>query len=196
MNESSPKQGSILGAMTLDPRHPLPPSRPIRLGLEARRLWAILYFAVKRFLQIDGAQWARAFAFSAFLSLFPLMILFVTLASSFVDQDSAGRTLIAYMESRVPINIEMQSYIFDAIAGLVKAREQAGAVALLILAWAALQCFITLVRVTNRAWGHERYNWWRLLLKSLALLGITGGQSSWAWRCRFWRVSGKSGFPP
>lgn len=167
------------------------------LGPKARRLWAILYLAVRKFLQIDGAQWARAFAFSAFLSLFPLMILLVTLASFFIDRDSAGRALIAYMESRVPINIEMQRYIFDAISRLVKAREQAGVVAFLILAWAALQCFTTLVRVTNRAWGNERYNWWRLRLKSLVLLGVTGGgRSSWAWRCRFWRVSGRSGFPP
>jgi YihY family inner membrane protein len=175
MNESSPTQRLILGIMTLHPRHSLPLSRPIRLGLEARRLWAVLYLAVKKFLQIDGAQWARAFAFSAFFSLFPLMILLVTVAASFVDRASAGSALIAYVESLVPINIEMQSYIFDAVVGLVEAREQAGAVALLILAWAALQCFSTLVRVTNRAWGIERYNWWRLPLKSLMLLSITGG---------------------
>jgi uncharacterized BrkB/YihY/UPF0761 family membrane protein len=45
---------------------------------ETRRVWAILWLAVKSFLRIDGAHWAGAFAFHAFFSLFPLMILLVT----------------------------------------------------------------------------------------------------------------------
>ena len=135
----------------------------------------MLCLAVKRFLQIDGAQWAGAFAFTVFFSLFPMMILLVTIASSFVDRDRAAKAVIAYMESYVPISGEMQRLIFDAIAGVIKAREQAGAVAFLILVWAALQCFTTLICATNRAWGTAVYNWWRLPLKSLMLLGITAG---------------------
>jgi Ca2+-transporting ATPase len=69
----------------------------------------------------------------------------------------------------------MQRQIFDTIAGVIKARQQASAVALLILVWAALQCFTTLICATNRAWGTTVYNWWRLPLKSLVLLGITAG---------------------
>ena len=151
----------------------MPLSRSSRLRKETRRLWAILCLAGKKFLRIDGGQWARAFAFSAFFSVFPLIILLVTLSSAFVDRGRAETALIAYIESHVPINGAMQSYVFDAIAGLIKARKQAGVVAFLILAWAALQCFTTLVLVTNRAWGNERYNWWRLSLKGLVLLGIT-----------------------
>jgi YihY family inner membrane protein len=152
-----------------------PLSRPGRLGQEARRAWAILWMGVKKFVQIDGAQWAGAFAFNAFFSLFPLMVLFVTIASCFVDRDRAGREVMAYMEGYVPISGEMQRYIFDTIAGVIKAREQAGAVAFLILVWAALQCFTTLICATNRAWGTAVYNWWRLPLKSLVLLVSTAG---------------------
>jgi Ca2+-transporting ATPase len=148
---------------------------PSRLGLQTRRVWAILCIAVKKFLRIDGAQWAGAFAFNAFFSLFPLTVLLVTAASSFVDRDRAGKAVIAYMESYVPISGEMQRQIFDTIAGVIKARQQASAVALLILVWAALQCFTTLICATNRAWGTTVYNWWRLPLKSLVLLGITAG---------------------
>jgi Ca2+-transporting ATPase len=46
-------------------------------------------------------------------------------------------------------------------------------VSFLLLVWVALQCFLTLISATNRAWGIELLNWWRLPLKSLALLGIT-----------------------
>jgi YihY family inner membrane protein len=148
---------------------------PSRLGLQTRRVWAILYLTVKKYLRIDGAQWAGAFAFNAFFSLFPLTVLLVTVASSFVDRDRAGKEVTAYMESYVPISGEMQRQIFDTIAGVIKARQQASAIALLILVWAALQCFTTLICATNRAWGTTVYNWWRLPLKSLALLGITAG---------------------
>ncbi len=148
-------------------------NRPTWFDQNPRRVWATLYLAVKKFWQIDGTQWAGAFAFNAFFSLFPLIVLFVTIASAFIDGDRAGQEIIAYLERIVPINGEMQHYIFDTIAGVVNARGQAGAVALLLLVWVAVQCFITLISATNRAWDIESYNWWRLPLKSLVLLGIS-----------------------
>jgi YihY family inner membrane protein len=148
---------------------------PSRLDQKTRRVWAILCLAVKKFFRIDGVQWAGAFAFHAFFSLFPLMILLVTISSFFIDLDRAGKEVIAYMESYVPINGEMQRLIFGTIAGVIKARGQAGAAAFLILVWVALQCFTTLIYATNRAWGTVVSSWWRLPLKSLVLLGITAG---------------------
>ena len=135
---------------------------PSRLSSETRRAWAILCIAVKKFLRIDGTQWAGAFAFNAFFSLFPLMVLLVTVAWSFVNRNKTGKAVIAYMEGYVPISGEMQRQIFHTIAGVIKAREQASAVVCLILVWAALQCFTTLICATNRAWGTTGHNWWRL----------------------------------
>jgi YihY family inner membrane protein len=148
---------------------PGPHRRPIR------RVGAILRRAVGTFFRIDGAQWAGAFAFNAFFSLFPVMILLVAIASFFVDRDRAGTEAIAYLENYVPISGDMQSTISDTIAGVIQARGKAGAVALLLLLWTSLLCFSTLVDATNRAWGGKEYNWWRLPLKSLALLGTTAG---------------------
>ncbi len=146
-----------------------------RLNQKTRRVWAILCLAVKKFLRIDGAQWAGSFAFHAFFSLFPLMILLVTTASFFVDPERAGKEVIAHMENYVPISGVMQHRIFDIIAGVVKARRHASVIAFLILIWGALRCFNTLIRATNRAWETAAHNWWRTPLKSLALLGITAG---------------------
>ena len=150
-------------------------SKPSRLDQKTRRVWAILCLAVKKFLRIDGAQWAGAFAFNAFFSVFPLMVLLVTITSYFVDQDRAGKEVIAYIEKYIPISDQMQHHIFNATADVVKARKNAGAIAFFILVWVALKCFTTLICATNRAWGISDYNWWRLPLKSLALLGITMG---------------------
>jgi Ca2+-transporting ATPase len=83
-------------------------------------------------------------------------------AWSFVNRNKTGKAVIAYMEGYVPISGEMQRQIFHTIAGVIKAREQASAVVCLILVWAALQCFTTLICATNRAWGTTGHNWWRL----------------------------------
>ncbi len=146
-----------------------------RLAKKISRACAALCLAVKKFSRIDGSQWAGAFAYNAFFSLFPLMILLVMLVSSFVDRSRAGKEVIAYVESYVPISGEMQRHIFETIAGVIKVQGQAGAVAFLILVWVTMQCFTTLISATARAWGDEDCDWWRLPVKSLALLGITAG---------------------
>lgn len=149
----------------------------MQLGLEqrARAAWAVTYRAAKRFVRIDGTQWAGAFAFNAFLSLFPLIVLFVTIGSFFVDRQSAGRAIVKYVDGFVPLDGEMRARIFGTVADVIEARGQAGLVALLLLVWPALQCFTTVISVTNRAWGGRSYNWWRLPLRGMLLLGVTGG---------------------
>ena len=146
-----------------------------QLTQETRRAWAIFRLAARKFFRIDGPAWAGAFAFNAFFSLFPLMVLLVTIASAFIDRDRAATSVIAYVETFVPLSGDMQAYIFDTIAGVIKERGQAGAIALLILVWVTLKCFTTLISATNRAWDTAGYSWWRLPLKSLMLLGITAG---------------------
>lgn len=146
-----------------------------RLGQKALRVWTILSLAVKKFFKIDGAQWAGSFAFHAFFSLFPMMLLLVTIATVFIDRDVAATEIIAYVKAFVPIDGNKQSYLFDTITGVINARRQAGMVAFFILTWGALQCFTTLVSATNRAWGVAAYSWWRRPLKSLMLLWITAG---------------------
>ncbi len=133
-------------------------------------MWPTLCFAVRKFSEIDGEQWAAAFAHYAFFSLFPLIVLFVTVASIFVDREQAATAIIAYVKTFVPIDGDKQSFIFDTVSGVVNARGQAGVVAFLMLGWSALSFFSTLIRATNRAWDAEAHHWWRLPLKSLVFL--------------------------
>src|SRR6185312_7167154 len=52
------------------------------------------------------------------------------------------------------------------------ARAPASAVAFVMLGWAVVRFLATLIRATNRAWGIEAHDWWRLPLKSLVFLAI------------------------
>lgn len=134
--------------------------------------WPILCHSANTFSEINGTQSAGAFAHYAFFSLFPLVILFATITSAFIDRNSAETAVIEYVQTYIPITGDMQSYIFDTISGVVKARGQASAMALIMLVWSALQFFSTLITATNEAWGVQAYNWWRLPLKSLFFLAI------------------------
>jgi Ca2+-transporting ATPase len=69
----------------------------------------------------------------------------------------------------------MQRLVFVTISGMIEGRGRAGAAALLILIWVASQCFSTLIYATNRAWGVSLDDWWRVPLRSLALLGAAAG---------------------
>ncbi len=131
--------------------------------------------AAKKFTQIDGTQWAGAFAYTAFFSLFPLIVLFVTVASVFIDRDQAGMTVINYIETYVPISGDMKNNIFDTVTGVVKSSGQASVIAFFILVWASMQFFTTLIGATNRAWGTKEYSLWQMPFKNLFVLAITAG---------------------
>jgi YihY family inner membrane protein len=134
--------------------------------------WRILCLAIKRFSVMDGKQSAAAFAHYAFFSLFPLIILFVSVASVFIDRQQASAQLIDMVKSYIPLSGEMQRGIFDTLGGVVNSRGQAGSLALLVLIWSAMQFFTTLISSTNQAWGIAIAQWWHLPLKSLVFLVI------------------------
>lgn len=138
-------------------------------------IWSLLRRAWGRFFEIDGPQWAAAFAYYAFFSLFPAIVLFVTITSAFVGREQATRAIISFVEAYVPLGRENERDIFNSVAEVVEARNQAGIVAIVVLIWGAIRFLSTLIRATNRAWGAEAHRWWRLPLKSLSVLAIAGG---------------------
>lgn len=137
-----------------------------------RHVWTVIRRTVKKFFHIDGLLWAGAFSFNAFLSLFPVLILLVTIASYFISRDRVVAGIVDYLQKYVPFSGEMQGYVFDTITGVINARGPASAIAFILMAWVASQCFSTLIRAANRAWGTSVRSWWHLPLKSMILLGL------------------------
>ncbi len=126
----------------------------------------------KRFGEIDGEQRAAAFSYYAFSSTFPLLLLVVSIGSLIFDREKVTTEVIDFINQYLPLSPSKQNLIFETIRGVLKARTQAGVVAILLLLWSATKFLKVLIRATNRAWQVEVYNWWQLPLKSLALLGI------------------------
>jgi len=126
----------------------------------------------KKFFKINGLQWASSLAYNALLSLFPLILLFVTITSLFVDPKIANQQVLTYIQRYIPITNEMQVFIFDTISGVVKNSGQVSLLLFIILIWMGLQCFITLVYSINQAWSVRVTSWWSMSVKSLILLSI------------------------
>ena len=148
---------------------------PSQLERYFRGVLSILRLATNKYSRMDGTQCAAAFSHYAFFSLFPLIVLCVTIASVFIDKNRAATQVMAYVEAYIPISGGMQSHIVETISGVVRARRQAGLVALVMLVLVAMQFFATLIRATNCAWDVQAYRWWRLPLKSLVFLAILVG---------------------
>lgn len=135
--------------------------------------WQIVKASRQRWTEVDGDQRAAAFAFYLLLSLFPIAVLVVTAGSLFVDREVAAREFIRWADHYTPLTQQQRGEALSAIHGLLESRGKINVAAVAMLVLGALKFLRTLIRTTNRVWRSPMYSWWRLPLKSLALLGIT-----------------------
>lgn len=135
--------------------------------------WRVIKRACARWVEVDGDELAAAFSYYLLLSLLPLTILMVTAGSLFVEREVATQALVKLGNHHTVLTTEQERTVVAAIHGMLEARGTISLAALPLLLWGALKFLHTLIRTTNRIWQSRPYNWWRLPLKSLGLLGIT-----------------------
>ena len=135
--------------------------------------WRTIKQAQARWAAVDGDQRAAAFAYYLLLSLLPLTILLVTAGSLLVEREVATQALVKLGNQHTALTAEQQRTAVATIHGMLEARGTISLAAFPLLLWGALKFLRTLIRTTNRVWQAHTYNWWRLPLKSLGLLGIT-----------------------
>jgi YihY family inner membrane protein len=129
--------------------------------------------AIQRYSQIDGEQCAASFAYYAFFSLFPLVLLLVVVGTFFVpDRLQAARDVVRQVQEYVPLQSKDKAVLVDTIDHAIENGWRAGIFGVLALVWSALRFFQALVIGVNRAWGFKDYNWWKLPLKNLFMIGI------------------------
>jgi YihY family inner membrane protein len=129
--------------------------------------------AFQRYGRINGEQCAASFAYYAFFSLFPLILLLVVVGTFFVpDRLQAARQVVQQVEEYVPLQTKDKAVLVDTIDHAIENGWRAGIFGVLALVWSALRFFQALVIGVNRAWGFKDYNWWRLPLKNLFMIGI------------------------
>ena len=122
---------------------------------------------------MDGDQRAAALAYYLLLSLFPMLVLFVTVGSVFGERVAITRALVRSIENYSPLTRRQELAATDALRGLLEARGTISLAAAVLLSFGGSAFLRALIRTTNRIWNSTPYSWWRLPLKSLSLLGIT-----------------------
>ena len=135
--------------------------------------WRTLKLAGARWVEVDGDQRAAAFGYYLLLSLLPMALLLVAAGSLFVEREVATQAVVKLVNHYTPLTGEQERGAEATIRDWLNARGKISLAALPLLLWGALKFLRTLIRTTNRIWHSPTYNWWRLPLKSLGLLGIT-----------------------
>ncbi|MBE0545125.1 MAG: YihY/virulence factor BrkB family protein [Verrucomicrobia bacterium] len=141
--------------------------------LKQSNWWRTIKLAGARWAQEDGDQRAAAFAYYLLLSLLPLTLLLVAAGSLFVEREVATQAVVKLVNHYTPLTGEQERETVATIRDWLNARGKISLAALPLLLWGAMKYLRTLIRTTNRIWQAQTYNWWRLPLKSLGLLGIT-----------------------
>ena len=127
----------------------------------------------QRYNRIDGEQCAASFAYYAFFSLFPLILLLVVVGTFFVpDRVQAARQVVKQVQQYVPLQPKDKALLIETVDNAIQNGWRAGVFGVLALVWSALRFFQALVIGVNRAWGFKDYNWWKLPLKNLFMVGI------------------------
>lgn len=134
------------------------------------RLGAILRISLTRFFSVSGSDHAAAFAFYAFFSLFPVILLLVSFASLFVERDDAAALIIASSRDFLPVDAAHGDDLSRQLQKVVENPAPARFVGILSLAWAGLRFFKSLVHVHNLIWRCTDIPWWHTPVKSATLL--------------------------
>ena len=143
----------------------------IRLKAQARFLWLLLKETVTIYSRIAGGENAAAFAYYALFSLVPLVALLLTLGSYVFPADGVLSTIQRF----VPLGGDQQDLLWSMVRGLEKARGSVSIVSILILTWASLRFFHSLVLSINHAWGTRRIPWWQMPVKNLLMILAMAG---------------------
>jgi membrane protein len=147
-----------------------------RLYLIADRLLGgrltLLVRTVVAFDQDDGAIVSRSIAFYALFSLFPLLLLLMTFASSVLASEDAQAIVLDAVENVMPF---ARNLVEENITQVLKSRNTIGILAGIGLLWSASGVFTALYRAVNRAWGNPKSElFWTEKLYGLAVVMIAG----------------------
>ena len=146
----------------------------VYLGIDQRlKGWPTLLVRTGlAFDQDEGAVVSRSIAYYALFSLFPLLLVLISVASSILADEEALQTVIELFERVLPISVDLAR---ESIEQALAARGTVNVIAGLGLLWSATGVFTAMYRAVNKAWGNPKS---RLFLKEklfgLAVVLIVG----------------------
>jgi membrane protein len=142
-----------------------------RIRHQALFLWRLVRETAAIYGRIGGSESAASFAYYALFSLVPLITLLLSIGSYFFPGDAANSAIHRF----VPIGEDQQTLLWNMVMSLETKRGSVSIVSILILTWASLRFFHSLVLSINHAWGTRRLPWWQMPVKNLVMILAMSG---------------------
>ncbi len=132
----------------------------------------VLVRAAVAFDQDDSAVMSRSIAFYALFSLFPLLLLVMTFASSVLASEAALEVVLEAVDNLMPFATEL---VAENIQQVLESRNTIEILAGIGLLWSASGVFTAMYRAVNRAWGNPKSDlFWAEKLYGLVVVMVAG----------------------
>lgn len=128
----------------------------------------IIKRTVDRFGQERTAEAAASIAFYGLFSLFPMLLLLVSMGSSVLNRPQAQDQVLHALMQAFPFSVGI---VEENVQKVLKARGSVQIFGWLALAWSATSAFTVLTRNINRSWPNaDRHNFLKMRLMAFAML--------------------------
>ena len=122
-------------------------------GLGRDRLISLAIRSARQFVADACPQLAASIAYRVLLSLFPLAIVLITLATLFTDDSRAHAEVIEVVTDYIALTPEGEQALSRQLTEATSAAATAGILGLLILLWSALALISAVRFAIARTWG-------------------------------------------
>lgn len=128
--------------------------------------------AVEKFGELRGSQAAAGMAYYAFFSLFPLMLVFISVGSYFLERERVYQEVINSISNAIPVG---HSLIDQNLQTVLQQRGTIGIIGVVTLLWSASGMFTTLAYNINLAWTQaRRRNFLEKRLIAFSMIAVLG----------------------
>lgn len=128
---------------------------------------SILQDAIRHFTKDRAVEASATIAYFSVFSIFPLILVIISLASKFLEAGYVRENLVAYVTNLIPVSSDI---IVTNIQVVLDKRGSVGIIALIGLIWSATAMFNTLALNLDRAWPDaDSHNLFERRLVALAM---------------------------
>jgi membrane protein len=129
--------------------------------------------ALVELLNSNDLTHAASIAYYALLSLFPFILLVISLLGSITADENDRLAVLTFIFRYFPTQLDFVSTQLDAFR---QTRVQVGVAGSLALIWASLGVFGAITSAVNEAWGVEKQrSFWKHRMVSFLMLVVAGG---------------------
>jgi membrane protein len=124
-------------------------SSPGKLRSKFNLIFRIIRGAFLTFSNAKGAEASSSLAYYTVFSIFPLLIVIVSVGSYLVDPEIIKQEIIRVLPNLIPVS---QDYLLSNFEQLINVRRTISLISLAGLIWSSSAVFTTLIRNVNSAW--------------------------------------------